>query len=173
MIKKIKIVYDNNTDMTEFDELIEFFSYIIQFEKLNKDNPKERKKALMTTSSCGAKVLPFAAVYDPELIKAFYSEVGMNAKQIHEYIMMSMIANSKSGNITIQKIAGVDRPDYPIGDSQYGYTAHFGEGLSCKMDNKDFWFRTSNILSIDWENKTFKTLNSVYKFTFNEDRKNN
>ena len=39
---------------------------------------KSKKDALQLKASCGARLLPFCAIYndDKEIIKAFYSEVG-------------------------------------------------------------------------------------------------
>lgn len=50
----------------------------------------------------------------------------------------------------------------------YGITVAFGEGISCYMSNEDFWFCTSIIKNIDWENNEFSTQNSVYLFEFEE-----
>lgn len=45
-------------------------------EVYNEDFYKDRKKAIMVKASCGTKLVPFVAIYDKELRKAFYSEVG-------------------------------------------------------------------------------------------------
>lgn len=65
------------------------------------------------------------------------------------------------------------------GAGDQGFTSAFGEGISCKISNPQTWYVTSVIQSIDWENHTFKTLNSVYNFKFKDrdqleaDRKKN
>lgn len=68
------------------------------------------------------------------------------------------LQNSKEGWISISRVGD--------GKGQKGRTNAFGEGLSCKIDGVDGWYITSIIQSIDWENHTFETLNSVYNFEF-------
>lgn len=68
--------------------------------------------------------------------------------------------NAKDGWISISRIGD--------GAGESGYTSTFGEGLSCRIDNIDRWYVTSVIQSIDWENHTFKTLNSVYNFEYKD-----
>lgn len=72
--------------------------------------------------------------------------------------LYNQIQNSKSGYITIEKDHDIHR----------GYTAMFGEGLPCYLSSVSEWYITSNVQKIDWENKTFDTLNSTYKFKFQE-----
>lgn len=74
--------------------------------------------------------------------------------------MYEALQKSKEGWIKISRI-----PDR-AGD--YGFTSAFGEGLSCHLSNPSTWYQTSVIQSIDWENNTFKTLNSTYKFEFRD-----
>lgn len=84
--------------------------------------------------------------------------------------LWEILQNSKEGYITIEKIssnAGYLRK----GEIESGYTPAFGEGIACWIDNKDSYYHTSNIESINWEDNTFNTLNSKYKFKFDE-RKN-
>ena len=55
----------------------------------NEEHHKQRKDALQLKASCGARLLPFCAIYndDKEIIKAFYSEVGeCTVSNILEYI---------------------------------------------------------------------------------------
>lgn len=55
----------------------------------NEEHHKQRKDALRLKASCGARLLPFCAIYndDKEIIKAFYSEVGeCTVSNILEYI---------------------------------------------------------------------------------------
>ena len=54
------------------------------------------------------------------------------------------------------------------GAGDQGFTSAFGEGISCKISNPSTWYVTSVIQSIDWENHTFKTLNSIYNFEFKD-----
>lgn len=55
----------------------------------NEEHHKQRKDALQLKASCGARLLPFCAIYndDKEMIKAFYSEVReCTVSNILEYI---------------------------------------------------------------------------------------
>jgi len=70
------------------------------------------------------------------------------------------LQNSKQGWIKISRIGD--------GKGDSGYTYAFGEGISCKISNPESWYITSVIQSIDWENHTFKTLNSTYNFEFKD-----
>ena len=73
------------------------------------------------------------------------------------------IKKSKSGWIVIQRLE-------PTKDRKWdGFTTFFGEGLSCYLSNPSEWYTTSIITHIDWKNKVFKTLNSLYSFKFTED----
>lgn len=77
------------------------------------------------------------------------------------------IQNSKVGHIKITK--STDNPGYiTSGESREGYTPAFGEGLSCFIDGVNEYYYTSTIQSIDWEEKKFYTLNSIYEFEFVE-----
>lgn len=78
-----------------------------------------------------------------------------------------LLQNSKEGYITIKKVS--DNPGYlSAGEGQRGYTPAFGEGLSLYIDNISSYYYTSVIQSINWEDNTFKTMNSIYKFKFDE-----
>lgn len=70
------------------------------------------------------------------------------------------LKNSKTGLIEISYLDGTNKHS--------GFTAALGEGIACRMSNEDNWYTTSTIKSIDWNNKTFETLNSIYKFEFQE-----
>jgi hypothetical protein len=74
--------------------------------------------------------------------------------------LYNSLQNSKEGWISISRVGD--------GKGESGYTHAFGEGLSCRIDNIDRWYVTSVIQSIDWENHTFKTLNSVYNFEYKD-----
>lgn len=55
----------------------------------DENHHKEKKDALQLKASCGARLLPFCAVYndDREIVKGFYSEVGeCTLLNILEYI---------------------------------------------------------------------------------------
>ena len=74
------------------------------------------------------------------------------------------INKSKMGDIEIEKV--VDNPLDTV--KMKGITPGFGEGISCYMEDNDTYYYTSTVQSIDWENNVFHTLNSEYKFKFNE-----
>lgn len=71
------------------------------------------------------------------------------------------ISNSKLGIIKIEKVGDPN-------NKHWGFTAGFGEGIRCYMSNEYEWFTTSIIQKIDWDKKEFQTMNSVYKFEFDE-----
>ena len=81
-----------------------------------------------------------------------------------------LLQNAKEGDISITKISA-NVGYLGKNDTERGFTPAFGEGLSCYIDKPDSYYYTSIIQSIDWENNTFKTINSTYKFKFDE-RKN-
>lgn len=69
------------------------------------------------------------------------------------------LQNSKAGWINARRKGD--------GAGEKGITEAFGEGLPVWISNPNGnWWTTSNIQSIDWENHTFKTLNSTYDFEF-------
>ena len=72
--------------------------------------------------------------------------------------LYEQVKNSKAGWISIKRQSD--------GVSEKGTVEAFGEGLSCVVLNPNSWWATSNIESIDWENHTFKTKNSIYDFEF-------
>ena len=77
------------------------------------------------------------------------------------------LQKAKSGNIVITKTSS-NFGYLSQGGTEHGYTPAFGVGLPCYIDRTDSYYYTSNIESINWEDKTFKTKNSTYKFEFNE-----
>lgn len=78
------------------------------------------------------------------------------------------IRNSKQGYITITKVSDNIGNFLQKGDTYRGATKAFGEGISCYISTPDDWYCTSIIQHIDWENNTFTTLNSEYRFTLQE-----
>lgn len=74
--------------------------------------------------------------------------------------LYNALQKSKEGWIKISRVGD--------GKGESGYTYAFGEGLSCRIDNVDRWYITSIIQSINWEDHTFKTLNSVYNFEYKD-----
>lgn len=76
--------------------------------------------------------------------------------------LYNALQSSKEGNIKIWK------EDDPSFTPQFGFTYAFGEGISVNMSNFKYWYRTSVIQNINWEEGYFDTLNSRYNFTFEE-----
>lgn len=86
----IRLIYNEGCRIlaTQIEKLREIDS-CLEIEMLNEDNHKEKKKALQGKISCGAKLVPFVAIYNDssELIKAFYSEVGeCTVDNINKYL---------------------------------------------------------------------------------------
>lgn len=168
----IKIVYNENCKelVSEISDALYLSAHI---EAYNEDNYKDKKKAIMIKASCGTRKVPFIAVYneDKELIRAFYDEVKECTKDnFFDWYKDYLRSIGKSGQITITKIS--DNEGYlREGQSEWGRTKLFVEGASCYIDQNDRWYRTSVIQKINWENNTFETLNSTYKFKLIEDKK--
>lgn len=80
------------------------------------------------------------------------------------------IQHALSGHIKVTKVS--DNYGYlSPGEWREGKTPLFGEGIALWIcGTEDDFYHTSTIQSIDWENNTFKTLNSTYKFEFNESK---
>lgn len=76
----IKIVYNEQCESFK-DNIIETLKEFptLKVEIYNEDNYKEKKKAILVKSACGARLNPFSSIYNDkgELIKAFYTEVGL------------------------------------------------------------------------------------------------
>ena len=77
------------------------------------------------------------------------------------------LKDSKIGYIKITKISSNDGYLHS-GESVEGVTAAFGEGISLYIANIEEWYRTSVIQKIYWSKGEFITLNSRYKFEFEE-----
>ena len=94
-------------------------------------------------------------------VREYLDEIEMSESTREE------IKNSKVGDITVTKISKNDGY-VKEGESAWGVTAAFGEGLSVYIASANSWFCTSTIRKIDWDKKEFTTRNSVYSFTFKE-----
>lgn len=162
----IKIAYNNETESQ-----VDFLRGYPWLETYNEDDYREKKKAITLKASCGAKELPFIAFYhDGELVKALYSEVGeCDVDHVNEFIEDYVDKHAHKGWITLQKVEGRNNEKIPVGKQYSGYTNTFMEGFSCHVSSPTHWFRSSNVISIDWEKGEFKTLNSTYKFEFTPD----
>lgn len=164
----VKLVYNEKCKHL-VEELTRFDGYCFNLETYDEEHYKERKLGFKIKGSCGAKELPFIAVYDKgELVKAFYTEANeCNLKNILEWIRNYLMEHANKGHLTITKIEGVNNETIPIGDVHSGYTKNFVEGLPLFIGTFSRWYRTSNVVEIDWENERFKTKNSTYSFEFN------
>lgn len=162
----IKVVYNNKCK----EEIDDFFGADgnPMFEFFNEDEPKEIKKAWKYKGEAGAKQVPFVGVYENgQLIKAFYNE-DKSYKKFFEWLEDYIDEHTFKGWITITKEEGKDNTKIPLKSQRSGYTNTFIEGVRLHVSSPDSWFCTSIVTSIDWENKTFNTLNSTYSFVINE-----
>lgn len=89
----------------------------------------------------------------------FVNKYGKDSMFVYE-----AVKKSKMGDIEIEKV--VDNPLDAV--KMKGITPGIGEGISCYIEDDDVYYYTSTVQSIDWENNVFHTLNSEYKFKFNE-----
>lgn len=82
---------------------------------------------------------------------------------------MQLVESEELYNCLHKSKAGLIKISYLNGSNKHnGFTAAFGEGIACRMSNDKNWYSTSTIKSINWEDKTFETLNNIYKFDFQE-----
>lgn len=162
----VKIAYNNSCSEKNSLELLKVNP---MFELFNEDNPKELKQAWKYKGEAGARELPYFGIYeDGKLIKGFYKEDNSSTytnlvNWLNEYIN----THAKKGYMKVTKIEGSEE-SYKLGTEHRGHTEAFCEGIGLRLIDGFRWFNTSIIKSIDWENKTFKTLNSTYKFELNE-----
>jgi hypothetical protein len=83
-----------------------------------------------------------------------------------------MYKNGKSGIYTITKESGNNQKFYQDGFSFTGHSYGIVKGLGMRLKNATKWFNTSVVEDFKWTSDTageFKTINSVYKFTFEPD----
>lgn len=140
------------------------------FEFYNEDDPKQLKKSWKNKSVASARDLPFIGVYENnKLIKGFYAEDNSSIDSIFfDWLDAYIRENAKSGWMSITKIDGTHNEKYTPGTVRKGKTSAFIEGVSLFLMGDDNWYKTSPIISIDWEGKTFKTCNSTYSFELDE-----
>lgn len=169
----IKVVYSLENS-NKIKEILNISKVNPIFEIYDEQYTKDLKKAYKYKGAAGARESPFIGVYDNnKLIKAFYSEDNSAndstfLKWFDEYIN----TNSKKGYIKVTKLEGSNNEKYKPGATHEGNTFNFIEGVGAFISTGDTWFHTSIIKDIDWENKIFHTLNSTYKFEFNEAKQN-
>ncbi len=85
MSKIVKFIYNSKEDLEKFQKL-NLKNY--QVEIYNESINKERKKAFMIKSSCGAAKIPFICIYkDNSLFKAFYQESGDSIDNFKKYLL--------------------------------------------------------------------------------------
>ena len=81
--------------------------------------------------------------------------------------ILDEVKKSKSGWIEIKKIS--DNGGYLTkNESESGWFAVFAKGMSLYIGDGSHYYYTSNIVDIDWDNKLFLTLNSIYSFEITE-----
>lgn len=155
----VKIAYNKDSNIPD---ILKTASINPIFETFNEDNIKELKKAWKIKGTAAARQVPFIGVFkDNTLIKAFYAEDNSATDEnFFEWFTQYIQEHCKKGYVKIVKVDG---------DSVHeGNTQCFHEGTALYLTNSDRWYHTSVIKSIDWEAKTFKTMNSTYKFELNE-----
>ena len=85
MSKIVKFIYNLKEDLEKFQKL-NLKNY--QIETYNELIDKEKKKAFMIKSSCGAIKIPFICIYkDNSLFKAFYQESGDSIDNFKKYLL--------------------------------------------------------------------------------------
>lgn len=163
----IKVVYNDKCEEAISNLLAASVNPMFEF--FNEDDPKQLKKAWKYKGEAGAKQIPFIGVYeDKELIKAFYKEDN-SYKDFLSWLREYILSNAKKGWMTIKKLEGVNNEFISVGSEHSGHADAFIEGIPLFLESPTDWFRTSIIRSINWEDKTFQTLNSTYSFTLNEE----
>ena len=169
-----KYVYDSQSSTKLRDQLTEMAGCCFNLETFDINHYKERKKAFKIKGSCSARENPFLAVYDNDLlVKAFYTEADeCKFEVIIKWFKEYSLEHAKKGYMVITKIEGINNARQKVGFTESGVTPAFTEGLPLVLDNTDRWYTTSNIMSIDWNKKIFKTKNSIYSFTLNESTSN-
>lgn len=99
-----------------------------------------------------------------DYVKKTYSESEQSLIGDLDFIY-DRLQNAKSGFI---KVTHRDTKAF-----HKGHTDAFVEGLSVQMNTLSSWFHTSIIQEINWAEKWFRTLNSIYDFEFIEDEVEN
>lgn len=164
----IKVIY-NEATASKVSELLRYKDSPM-FEFYNEDIPKELKEAWKYKGTGGTKNVPYIGVYEGnKLIKAFYSEDGSaTSSNVLVWLNTYLRDHAKKGYMTVTKLEGKNNDKITLGSVHEGHTDAFIEGLALLLSTADRWFHTSTVLSINWEDGTFKTRNSTYKFTLND-----
>jgi hypothetical protein len=84
-----------------------------------------------------------------------------------------MYKEGKPGIYTITKESGVNQKLIKNGFTVSGFSYGIVKGLGVRIENATKWFNTSTVNDFKWTSDTtgeFKTLNSVYKFTYKPEK---
>ena len=103
----------------------------------------------------------------PKQIKELSKEDFMKLDGASEQLYNNL-QKSKSGFIRVEKISK-NKGAIATGDVYEGHTDTFGEGVSLIIGDRFYTFKSSVIVEINKTKNTFKTLNSTYKYQFQED----
>jgi hypothetical protein len=103
----------------------------------------------------------------PKQIKELSKEDFMKLDGASEQLYNNL-QKAKSGFIRVEKISK-NKGAIATGDVYEGHTDTFGEGVSLIIGDRFYTFKSSVIVKINKTKNTFKTLNSTYKYQFQED----
>ena len=103
----------------------------------------------------------------PKQIKELSKEDFMKLDGASEQLYNNL-QKAKSGFIRVEKISK-NKGAIATGDVYEGHTDTFGEGVSLIIGDRFYTFKSSVIVKINKTKSTFKTLNSIYKYQFQED----
>ena len=103
----------------------------------------------------------------PKQIKELSKEDFMKLDGASEQLYNNL-QKAKSGFIRVEKISK-NKGAISTGDVYEGHTDTFGEGVSLIIGDRFYTFKSSVIVKINKAKNTFKTLNSTYKYQFQED----
>ena len=103
----------------------------------------------------------------PKQIKELSKEDFMKLDGASEQLYNNL-QKAKSGFIRVEKISK-NKGAIATGDVYEGHTDTFGEGVSLIIGDRFYTFKSSVIVKINKTKSTFKTINSTYKYQFQED----
>ena len=98
-----------------------------------------------------------------ELSKEDFMKLDGSSEQLYNNLQ-----KAKSGFIRVEKISK-NKGAIATGDVYEGHTDTFGEGVSLIIGDRFYTFKSSVIVKINKTKNTFKTINSTYKYQFQED----
>ena len=103
----------------------------------------------------------------PKQIKELSKEDFMKLDGASEQLYNNL-QKAKSGFIRVEKVSK-NKGAIATGDVYEGHTDTFGEGVSLIIGDRFYTFKSSVVVKINKTKNTFKTLNSTYKYQFQED----